>query len=479
MRDAAPGPDPRQSGPEEDGRPGETVPAQDGLPVPQRYWAAVAIWLAITLSVLDASVVNVALPTIAREFKVAPSEAIWIVNAYQIAIVVSLLPLASLGEILGYARVYLVGLALFTAASFACAFAGSIVELTLGRVVQGLGAAGVMSINAALVRFTYPQRALGRAIGVNALVLSISSAAGPSIGAAILSLGGWPWLFLVNVPLGAATLAIAALALPRTERPLRRFDWLGAVLNALAFGLLIAGVDLLTRTERAGLGLAGIAAGLACGVLLAVKGRRETTPLLPVDLMRIPIFGLSVLTSVCSFCAQMLALVSLPFLFDRVLHRSAAEIGLLLTPWPIAVGLIGPVAGALSDRLSAALLGSIGLVTFAVGLAALALLPAEAAFADVAWRMALCGLGFGLFQAPNNRTLVASAPRSRAGAAGGMLATARLTGQTAGATTVAVLFAVHGQGGERLALTVASAVALLAALASASRLVGSGRRGAG
>ncbi len=453
----------------------EIVDRQDGLPTPQRYWSAIAIWLAITMAVLDSAVVNVALPTIAREFRIEPHEAIWIVNAYQIAIVVSLLPFASLGEIVGYRRVYLVGLALFTAASLACALSTTLFELTLARVVQGLGAAGVMSINAALVRFTYPQRALGRAIGFNALVLSVSSAAGPSLGAAILSIGSWPWLFAVNIPIGIATLALAAFALPRTGRVARRFDYVGAGLNALAFGLVIGGVDLATRAGRPWLGGLAIAGGLLSGAVLAMKGRFEASPLLPIDLMRIPIFALSVATSILSFCAQMLALVSLPFLFDRVMHRSAAEIGLLLTPWPIAVGLVGPLAGMLSDRMPAAILGSLGLLAMAGGLGALAVLPTDAGFGDVAWRMGLCGLGFGFFQAPNNRTMVSSAPRSRAGAAGGMLATARLTGQTAGATLVAVLFALRPDGGEATALTVAACLALAAAVASATRLA-PGRR---
>lgn len=442
----------------------------DGLPTPQRYWSAFAIWLAITLAVLDTAVANVALPTIARQFDVPPSEAIWIVNAYQLAVVVSLLPFASLGEIIGYRRVYLIGLTLFTAASVACALSTTLTGLTLARVAQGLGAAGIMSINAALVRFTYPQRSLGRAIGLNAMVVSISSAAGPSIAAAILSVATWPWLFAVNVPLGIATIAVAAWALPLTDRVARRFDLFGTVLNALAFGLTITGVDLLSRSGQPLLGGVLLVLGLGSGALLAIRGRTQTSPLLPIDLMRIPIFALSVLTSICSFCSQMLAIVSLPFLFEGAMGRTPTETGLLLTPWPIAVGLLGPLAGALSDRVSSAILGSAGLLVLAVGLVALAMMPNDATYWNVAWRMVLCGCGFGLFQAPNNRTMIASAPRRRSGAAGGMLATARLTGQTAGATMVAIFFALVPGAPERTSLLVAAALAVAGAFASATRL---------
>ena len=452
---------------------------QDGLPTPRRYWSILAVWLAITLAVLDSAVVNVALPTIAREFRIEPHEAIWIVNAYQVVIVVSLLPMASLGEIFGYHRVYLAGLALFTAASLACALSGSLTELVVARVVQGFGAAGIMAINAALVRFTYPVRLLGRGMGLNAMVVSLAAASAPSLAAAILSVATWPWLFAVNIPIGIATILLAGLSLPRIPAVVRRFDFVGAVLNAYAFGCLIGGVDLATRAGRPLLGSLILAGGVGAFVLLALKGRGEANPILPVDLLRIPIFGLSVMTSICSFCAQMLAIVSLPFLFDHVMHRSAAEIGLLLTPWPIAVGLMGPFAGSLADRIPAALMGCVGLALFATGLGALAAMPIDASFADVAWRMALCGFGFGLFQAPNNRTMITAAPRARSGAAGGMLATARLTGQTAGATMVAILFALYPTGGgERLALMVAAGVALAGALLSATRLAASKADGA-
>lgn len=444
---------------------------EDGLPTPQRYWSVGAIWLAITMAVLDASMTNVALPTIARAFRVEPSDAIWIVNAYQLAIVIALLPLASLGEIVGYKRVYLAGLAVFTAASLACALSTTLTGLTLARVAQGIGAAGIMAINAALIRFTYPQRLLGRAIGLNALVLSVTSALGPTVAAAVLAVGSWPWLFAVNVPIGILTLIAAFLALPRTPTVQRRFDLLGAGLNALAFGLVIGGIDVLTRTSRIALGAAMVVGGVLSGAALALRGRSQASPLLPVDLLRIPVFSLSIATSVLTFCAQMLALVSLPFFFEGVMGRTPVEVGLLLTPWPIAVGLVGPLAGALSDRFSAAILGGLGLLVFTAGLAALALVTPGAGSWDIAWRMALCGLGFGFFQSPNNRTLIASAPRARSGAAGGMLATARLTGQTAGATTVAVFFAFDPARAETLSLSLAAALALLGAVASLARLL--------
>jgi DHA2 family multidrug resistance protein-like MFS transporter len=449
----------------------EAVDPEDGLPVPQRYWSVAVVALAIAMAVLDTSVANVALPTIAREFRVDPADAIWIINAYQIALVVSLLPVASLGEIVGYARIYLIGLVLFTLASLACALSSTLLELTIARVLQGFGAAGIMAINAALVRFTYPSRDLGRGIGLNAFVVSFSSAAGPMVAAAVLATASWQWLFAINVPIGILTFAIALKALPRTVTTARRFDFVGALLNALAFGLIILGIDLATRSSLGlTVGLAILAAGLVCAAALARRELNRPHPLLPLDLLRIPVFGLSVATSICCFCAQMLALVSLPFHFEGALGRSPVEVGLLLSPWPIAIAIVGPLAGRLSDRYPAAILGGGGLLILAIGLALLALMPAQPTGFDIAWRMAVCGVGFGFFQAPNNRAMIAAAPRARSGAAGGMLATARLTGQTLGATLVAIFLAFSATAGETISLAVGAALALAGAIASISRL---------
>ena len=441
----------------------------DGLPKPRRYWAALAIWLAIGMSVLDAALANVALPTIGRDLGADEASSIWIVNAYQLAITVCLLPLSALGDKIGYRRVYLCGLLVFTAGSLACVLSRTLEGLVAARVVQGLGAAGVMSVNAALVRFTYPQAKLGKGIGFNAVVISISAAFGPTMAAAILAIGPWQWLFAINIPLGLLAIAIGARSLPRTNGSGRPFDWISAGLNALAFGFLILGAEALVR-EGLGPGLIKLAIGAAAAALLIPRELRRPAPLLPFDLLRIPIFGLSAATSIVSFSAQMMAFVALPFYFQGVLGRTAVETGLLMTPWPIAVGFASPLAGRLADKYPAGALGAVGLGLFAIGLGALAFLGPDPTDFDIAWRMALCGAGFGFFQSPNNRAMVSAAPRERSGAAGGMLSTARLLGQTTGAVTVSVLFHAGAGRAAHLALSIACAMAALGAAVSLTRL---------
>ena len=208
----------------------------DGIPIRAAAWAFFAIAIAMTMAVLDGAIVNIALPTIAGDLGVTPANAIWVVNAYQLAITVSLLPLASLGDSLGYRRVYVAGLAIFTAASFVCALAPSLTVLIGARVIQGLGAAGMMSVNIAIVRFIYPKALLGQGVGNMALVVATASATGPSVAAAILAVASWHWLFLVNVPLGALALFLSLRDLPKTPRSGHRIDGLSVALNAATLG---------------------------------------------------------------------------------------------------------------------------------------------------------------------------------------------------------------------------------------------------
>ncbi|MGF6756901.1 MFS transporter [Paraburkholderia sp. GAS42] len=443
---------------------------EQGLPLPQRYGAIVVVALGITLAVLDSAIANVALPTIARHLNASAASSIWIINAYQLAVTISLLPLASLGDRIGYRRVYLSGLALFTVASLGCALSSSLPMLAFARVIQGFGAAGIMSVNTALVRMIYPPDHLGRGVSINAMVVAVSSAVGPTVASAVLSVATWPWLFAINVPIGIAAFAGGLKALPRNTPHSAPYDYLSAVMNAFVFGLLIFAVDGLGHGEHRSYVVAEVFAAVVIGYFFVRRQLDQPAPLLPVDLLRIPIFALSIGTSICSFAAQMLAFVSLPFLMQDTFGLTQVQTGLLMTPWPLVIIVAAPLAGVLSDRYSAGMLGGIGLITMTCGLLLLATLGAHPEPVDIAWRMAVCGAGFGLFQSPNNRTILSSAPRSRSGGASGMLGTARLTGQTLGAALVALIFGVAPQRGPTIALYVAASFAIVAATVSMLRV---------
>jgi DHA2 family multidrug resistance protein-like MFS transporter len=439
------------------------------------------IILGISLATLDGTIVNLALPGIARDLNASASQVVWVVNAYQIAILALLLPLAMLGDLVGYRRIYLLGLALFTAASFACAMSRSLPMLLAARTVQGMGAAGLMAVNAALVRLVYPQRLLGQGLAINSIVVATSSVAGPSIAAAILSVAGWPWLFAVNLPLGVVVLLLGSRAIPPNATPPipgARLPMNDALLNAAMFILVFLGAEgfvAYAGGEQPASSLTRpvvlLLAGVAVGVFHLQRQRRQALPLFPIDLLRIPLFRLSICTSIGAFAAQMLTAIALPFLLLNALGRTPAEAGIVLTAWPLATVAVAPIAGRLIGRFPVGLLGGIGLAAMGIGLVLLAWLPQLPSLADMVWRMVICGLGFGLFQSPNNHAIVTTAPMHRSGGASGMLGTARLTGQSVAAVMMALLFALSAPHGGRAPLIAIGLAALCAFTASGFSLL--------
>ncbi|MFS2020986.1 MFS transporter, partial [Massilia sp. CT11-108] len=394
---------------------------QDGLPAGPRTWAILALALGVGMSSLDTAIANTALPAMAQQLHATPADSVWIVNAYQLAMVATLLPIAALGETIGYRRVYVAGMALFTVASLACALAWSLPVLIAARLFQGLGASAIMGVNTALLRATYPAKLLGRGFGTNALVVAVGFALGPSLASIILAASSWQWLFGINVVPGIVAFFMARKVLPETRRATHRVDRLAGVYNVVAFSMAVLALgDAAHRVDMKTL-LPEALIALVFFVLLLRRERGHPAPLLPVDLFRRPLFALSTITAICTFAAQALAFVALPFFFETTLGRSPVETGFLMTPWPVMVGVMAPVAGRLSDRYSPGLLGGIGLLILAAGLVTMMSLPAAPSAFDIGWRMALCGIGFGFFQAPNVKAIMSSAPGSRAGSASGMV----------------------------------------------------------
>jgi DHA2 family multidrug resistance protein-like MFS transporter len=408
-----------------------------------RAAAVAAVLAAMVLVVLDAGIVNVALPSIARSLQVEPGMSVWIVTAYQTALMIGLLPCAALGESHGYRSVFALGVAVFTGASAMCAYSPSLPWLVAARFVQGLGGAAVMSLGVALLRSVVPRQQLGAAIGWNALAVALSSAAGPTIGALILSKLNWPWLFALNLPLGAAVL-IATRALPALGGTARRLDLCSVALNAAALASLVIGAELLI--EAPALAVVLLAAA-AFGITALVRREMpKVAPLIPLDLLRFASLRISVIASTFCFAGTTVGLMALPFYLQHTLGQDALTTGIYMTPWPLAVAIAAPLAGRLSDRMPTAWLCAAGGVLLATGLGFASLLPLQGKPQALILITAVCGLGFGLFQVPNNRNMFLSAPDDRSGAAGGMQGTARLAGQTAGGIVMSLLFTVASSG---------------------------------
>lgn len=442
--------------------------------IPKRYLAVIAIALALIMSVMDGTIVNIALPTLAREFGTSPSTTIWIVNAYQLTITVSLLSFSALGDIHGYKKIFLLGISIFSTMSLMCALSSSFTSLTIARILQGIGASAIMSVTTALLRLIYPPQYIGRGMSINAMVVAVSIAAGPSLAGMILSVASWHWLFAINIPLGICAFIAGYFLLPQNpfkEGARRKFDKTSSVANALTFGLLIYSLEGIAHNERKEFLFIQFALLLVIGTYFIRRQLKQDLPILPIDLMKIPIFALSILSSITSFTAQLLAMVSLPFYLQNVLGRSEVETGVLLTPWPVATMLTAPFAGRLIEKYHPGILGSIGMLIFSAGLYLLASLPSSPTNPDIAWRLMLCGIGFGLFQTPNNSTMISAAPPQRSGGANGMQGTARLLGQTVGTTLVALIFRMAPHDSSmQICMYVAVGFAIVAAIISSLRI---------
>ncbi len=443
-------------------------PAPDGM----RWMALLSLLLAVFLGSLDQSIANTALPAIAAALQRTPAESVWVIHAYQLAVVAVLLPLASLGDRWGARKVFLLGVVLFNVAALASACATQLEWLAFFRAVQGVGAAGVMSVNLALIQRIFPPEKLGRGAGMNALIVGLGYSLGPTVASLLLAVLPWPWLFGLQAPLGLVGWWLASRHLPRTEvaRTDTPYDRGLAVLSAVCFASLVFTLSAIAQQKGAVVVVGALLLMLASGGWLLHRQRGHAAPVLPVDLMRRPLFRLSVFTSFSSFTTQGLAFVALPFFFQQQLDRPPVETGMLMSVWALVVALMAPVAGTLSDRYPPAILGGVGLGLLSLGMAGLGAMGPEASFAAMALSMAFCGVGFGLFQSPNLRAIMASAPPHRTSGASGMVALARLTGQASGAALVALCFNLFGPLGAGRAVMLGAVTAGLGALLSLARL---------
>jgi MFS transporter, DHA2 family, multidrug resistance protein len=440
----------------------------DGLPAPRRHFAVIVLLMSLVLVVLDSAIANIALPSIATSLHASPADTVWVVSGYQLAVLIALLPSGALGEIFGARRVYLWGIGLFTLASAACAFAPSLPILVAARFVQGVGAGAVMALASMNLRLAVPQRMLGMIIGVNAMTIGISSAAGPGIAGAILAVADWPWLFAVNIPIGLVVL-LCGRVLVSAGGSGRKLNVAAMIANTFMFLLFFSGAERITQTPV--LGGIFIAGSVLCLSILLWLDRNSQTPLVPTDLFAAPAFRIAVIASVCCFTGQMLSYVALPFYLQHTLSMSPTQAGLYMIPWPAAVVVIAPISGWLADRFKTAWLCAAGGGLLASGLAIVALLPADPAHIGLIVGTTIAGIGFGLFQTPNNRILLLSAPKARSGAAGAMQGTARLTGQTLGGISMIIVFGfVSLAHAPEFALMLAAAFAATAALISLGRV---------
>ncbi|MFO7647720.1 MFS transporter [Halomonas campaniensis] len=445
----------------------DSRPGDDGLPGPARRLAVLALVLGTLMAVVDTTMVNIALPSIATGLEVSASRAVWVTNLFQISCAAFLLVFAALSELVSRRRLYVAGVGVFTLASLGSALSTSLESLLVFRALQGLGAAATLSIGPSLYRSIFPSRLLGSALGLSAMVVAAGYAAGPAIGGLVLSVADWPWLFALHLPLGVIAVVLAWRALPRETGRRGGFDMAGALLSVAMLGGFFMAMDSVGHQAPAWQVVAWLALSIAAAWGFLRRQRRATHPLLPLDIFAEPRFSLALAAQGTAFVGQGLAFVALSFLFQQEMGFSPLETAWLFTPWPLAIMLVGPRAGRLADRVNPSLLASTGLSLLLAGLVSLAWLDAGAGVVDVLWRMLLCGVGFGLFQPPNNRELMSTVPRERSASASGAMSTSRTVGQSLGVALVGAFLAAGAP--VQATLWVGGAACLVALSASLAR----------
>lgn len=439
---------------------------EDGLPKPRRWWAIAAISFGTALLVIDGAIPTVALPTIARDLGVSNSAVTNVITVYQLVLVMLLFPFASLGDRIGHRTLYQWGQAVFMAASAACWFVDSFWLLLVLRGAQAVGAGMALSVSAAMLRQIYPSTKLGTGMGINSVIVASSAAVAPTLGGYIVGHLPWQLVFVVAAPLAIVSLALGR-ALPDPEPIDKPSEITSGVWSALTMLLLVGGIQIGTHGSIP-IGVAISALGVVSTVLLVRRERKRTAPVLPVDLLAKPVLGLSALAAVACFIASGALMLSLPFRLEGAMGYSPQTVGMLLLPFPLTLLFVAPAAGWASDRIAATKLGITGMAIAILGLFLLATMGNDPGQWGIVWRLALAALGFGLFFAPNSRLLIGRAPKNRAAAAGGLLSTSRLVGQTLAAVVVGIILA-GGLGSGPAPLYVAMALAAVAAACSLAR----------
>ena len=451
----------------------ETTPVIDY----SRKWLVLsAVAMGIFLATIDGSIVNVALPTLSAALGADFATVQWVVLSYLLTITTLLAVVGRLADMYGRKRLYNSGFVVFTVGSLLCGLSPSVGWLIGFRVLQGIGAALILALGLALVTEAFPPQERGRALGIAGSIVSIGIVTGPTLGGVIIENLSWHWIFFVNVPIGIVGTYLVWRNIPATRPPGgQAFDFGGAAtlclgLLGILLGLTTGQQEGFTSPQALGLFVFGIFFLLA---LLYIQ-RRHPQPIIDPVLFRNRLFTVNLVTGLLVFVGLGSG-VLIPFYLETVLGYSVQQVGLLLAVVPIALGIVSPISGVLSDRVGSRPISVLGLAVTLLGYLALSTLSTETTAVGFMLRYVLVGVGVGLFQSPNNSAMMGTAPRERLGVASGLLAMTRNLGQTVGIAVLGALWAalVFGAAGGPVAggATAAPLAAQAAGLAGVSRIV--------
>ena len=392
---------------------------------------------------IDASIVNIALPNIAKSFHAGMNNVQWVVSSYLITISAVILVWGRLADLHGRKRFFVAGLGIFTLGSLLCGLADNLPFLVASRVVQAVGASMGMALVQAIVTSIYPPEERGKALGYIGSTVAIGSLLGPGLGGLLVHFFSWPAIFFVNVPIGILGVILTLVVMPESESQTGDFDWPGSLLFSALVVLFFSWL-LLWQEGLAPLPFLITAPVLSVILLVAFfkLEKKRPHPLLEESLFASRTFTLGVTASWFSYVAMFGYVLFMPFYLQNVLGLSAWQAGLLLSIYPLVLAVVAPLAGRLSDRFGVQLFTMGGLMVTAVGLMVVATLGLASLLLEVGFLIGLLGLGTALFQSPNNSSVMGAAPRHRLGIAGSVNSFFRNLGMVSGAAFAVALFSV-------------------------------------
>lgn len=405
-----------------------------------RWFILLTVAVGTFMSTLDSSIVNVALPTIASAFNTDLVTLQWVVTAYLLAIS-SLLPIfGRLADILGRKRIFSLGYVLFTLGSALCGLSTNIYMLISFRVFQAIGASMLMANSQALIVSAFSPSERGRALGLTGTTVALGSLTGPALGGLIVGLIGWKYIFYINLPIGIIGFIASQIILPddKPSTSHEPFDFLGALLFSIGMVSLLFAIN---NGEDYGWSSVPILLGIAAGLILLcsffVAEQKVKAPMINLSLYKIKPFAIGNISGFLSFVSAFCNTMLMPFILQHSFNWTPEKIGLLMTAYPVVMAIIAPTSGYVSDKIGPVLLTTGGLVINAFGLFFLATVSILSPFWYIMIGLILMGLGTGMFQSPNNSSIMGAVPKNMLGTAGGLNALVRNVGMVVG-TTLAV-----------------------------------------
>jgi EmrB/QacA subfamily drug resistance transporter len=394
------------------------------------------------MSALDGSIVNISLPAISRYFNITLTTVEWVVLSYLIIISSLLLTFGRLGDLYGHKKIYIIGFAIFTAGSLLCALSSSIILLVLFRALQAIGAGMLMSMGPAIITINAPAKKRGRYLGIIGISVSVALSAGPVLGGFLTSVFGWQSIFLINIPIGIFAFIWAIRVLPAKEQGEKYpFDFTGAI---ILFISLIGIIFPLSFIDKLGMKNPIIIGSFAAGIILLIFfvfiELRKKHPMFDFSLFKSRVFFTGNISLLLNFIAQFTVALIIPFYLIQFRSLPASTAGLILIANPVVALIITPFSGYMTDRFDTRYISSAGMILITAGLFLSGLLNEKSTIFNIIFYMAIIGLGIGMFQTPNNYTIMCSVPSNRSGTASSMLATMRNLGMVFGASLSGGLF---------------------------------------